>query len=169
MQKNTYLFIIEYIIYNSYWFMKVTFPKNIKKWILSGMTLNLGPISLSIVQLFLVAVWVGLALAVFKAGSKSWSSVVGVIFAIPVLLIFLLIAFFKVSEMGLLEYIAKLFRNRFFDTTKKYQNNFGKLNQTEILIKEFRQEEKKQKIEQKDWKIDETMLEDIKKWWLMKN
>lgn len=149
--------------------MKVAFPKNIKKWILSGMTLNMGPISLSIVQLFLVAVWVGLALAVFQWVSKVWSTVAGIVFAIPILLIFLLIAFFKISEMGLLEYIAKIFRNKFFDTTKKYQNNFEKHNKTEILIKEFKQEDQKQKIEQKDSKLDDTILESIKKWGLMWN
>jgi len=149
--------------------MKVTFPKNIKKWILSGMTLNMGPVSLSIVQLFLVAVWVGLALAVFQAVSKSWSSAAGIVFAIPILIIFLLIAFFKISEMGLLQYIAKLFRNKFFDTTKKYQNNFERYDKTDILIKEFKQEDQKKKIEQKESKLDDTILESIKKWWLMWN
>ena len=142
--------------------MKVPFPKNIQKWILAGMTLNLGPISLSIVQLLLVAVWVWLGLAVFNAGSKSGSTVAGVVFAIPVLLIFLLIAFFKVSEMSLLEYIAKLFRNRFFDTTKKFQNNFERLDQTKILIKESKWDWTKKKIEYKENKLDEDILQSIK-------
>ncbi len=141
--------------------MKVTFPKNIQKWILAGMTLNLGPISLSIVQLLLTAVWVWLALAVFNAGSKSWSTVAWVIFAIPVLLIFLLVAFFKVSEMSMLEYVAKMFRNKFFDTTKKFQINFEKQNQTDILIKESKWEIRKQKFEQKDDKLGKGILEEI--------
>lgn len=147
--------------------MKVPFPKNIKKWILAGMTLNLGPISLSIVQLLLVAVWVWIALAVFNAGSKSGSTVAGVIFAIPVLLIFLLIAFFKVSEMSMLEYIAKMIRNKFFDTTKKFQLNFERNNATEILIKESKWEKKKVKIEQKENKLDEDVLKSIEGWGLL--
>jgi len=148
-----------YTLYISY--MKVPFPKNIKKWILAGMTLNLGPISLSIVQLLLVAIWVWLGLAVFNAGSKSWSTAAWVVFAIPVLLIFLLIAFFKVSEMNMMQYMAKMFRNKFFDTTKKYQVNFEKENKTEILIKESKLDDKKKKIEQKDKKLGKWILEEI--------
>jgi glucan phosphoethanolaminetransferase (alkaline phosphatase superfamily) len=147
--------------------MKVTFPKNIQKWLLAGMTLNMGPISLSIIQLFLVAVWFGLALAVFQWVSKSGSSAAGIVFAIPILIIFLLIAFFKVSEMGLLQYVAKMFRNKFFDTSKKYQSNFERYNKTEILIKEFKQEDQKKKIQQKESKMDDSILDNIKKWWLM--
>ncbi len=142
--------------------MKVPFPKNIQKWILAGMTLNLGPISLSIVQLLLTAVWVWLALAVFNAGSKSGSTVAWVIFAIPVLLIFLLIAFFKVSEMSMLEYLAKIIRNKFFDTTKKFQINYERNDVTEILIKESKWEKKRVKIEQKDNKLDKDILKSIK-------
>lgn len=147
--------------------MKVAFPKNIKKWLLAGMTLNLGPISLSIVQLFLVAVWVGLALAVFQWVSKSGSAAAGIIFAIPILVIFLLVAFFKISEMSLLEYVAKLFRNKFFDTTKKFQNNFEKEDKLDILIKESKLEEKKQKIEQKESKMWDDLISDIEKWGLI--
>ncbi len=141
--------------------MKVPFPKNIKKWILAGMTLNLGPISLSIVQLLLVALWVGIALVTFNGISKSGSTAAWVVFAIPVLLIFLIIAFFKVSEMNMMQYIAKLFRNKFFDTTKKFQINFEKFDQTKILIKESKWEQKAKKIEQKDNRLDEGMLKNI--------
>lgn len=143
--------------------MKVTFPKNIKKWILAGMTLNLWPISLSIVQLLLVAVGVGIALVVFNGAAKSGSTAAWVIFALPVLIIFLIIAFFKVSEMSLLPFIAKLFRNKFFDVTKKYQVNFEKNNQTKILIKESKLDDTKKKIERKENKMDKDMLRDIEK------
>ena len=142
--------------------MKVPFPKNIQKWILSGMTLNLGPISLSIVQLLLTAVWVWMWLAVFNWIAKSWSTTMGIIFAIPVLILFLMIAFFKVSEMSLLEYISKLFRNRFFDTTKKFQVNFEKFDQTKILAKESKWDWTKKKIEYKENKLDDDVLQSIK-------
>jgi hypothetical protein len=55
--------------------------------------------------------------------------------------------------MSLLEYVAKLFRNKFFDTTKKFQNNFEKEDKLDVLIKESKLEEKKQKIEQKESKM----------------
>ena len=142
--------------------MKVPFPKNIQKWILAGMTLNLGPISLSIVQLLLAAVWVWLWLAVFNALAKSGSKAMWVVFAIPVLLLFLMIAFFKVSEMSLIEYIAKIVRNKFFDTTKKFQVNFERLDPTKILIKESKWDWKKKKIEYKENKLDEDILQSIK-------
>ena len=142
--------------------MKVPFPKNIEKGILSGMTLNLGPISLSIVQLLLTAVWVGIGLAVFNGVAKAWSTTMWVIFAIPVLILFLMIAFFKVSEMSLLEYVAKLFRNRFFDTTRKFQVNFEKFDQTKILAKESKWDWSKKKIEYKENKLDADVLQSIK-------
>jgi hypothetical protein len=38
--------------------MKVVYPKHIQKGMLAGMTFQIGPISLSIVQLFVVAIGV---------------------------------------------------------------------------------------------------------------
>lgn len=145
--------------------MKVPFPKNIKKWLLAGMTLNLGPISLSLVQLLMLAVGVGISLTIFNSVSKSSSTAVGVIFAAPILIIFLIFAFFKVSEMGMIEYIAKIFRNKFFDTTKKFQENFSKFDQTKILLEESKLDAKKIKIEQKENKLDEDVLKNIERWW----
>jgi hypothetical protein len=65
--------------------------------------------------------------------------------------------------MGLLQYVAKMFRNKFFDTSKKYQSNFERYNKTEILIKEFKQEDQKKKIQQKESKMDDSILDNIKK------
>ncbi len=143
--------------------MKVTFPKNIKKWLLAWMTLNLGPVSVTIIQLFLLAVWVWLALAIFKAASQSGSTVAGIVFAVPVLAIFIVMAFFKVSEMWLLEYIAKLIRNKIYDVPQKFQINFEKENPVDLMIKKSKIEEKKQVIEQKDGKISKDLLKQIEK------
>jgi hypothetical protein len=143
--------------------MKVTFPKNIKKWLLAWMTLNLGPVSVTIIQLFLLAVWVWLALAIFKAASQSGSTAAGIVFAVPVLAIFIVMAFFKVSEMWLLEYIAKLIRNKIYDVPQKFQINFEKENPVDLMIKKSKIEEKKQVIEQKDGKISKDLLKQIEK------
>ena len=143
--------------------MKVTFPKNIKKWLLAWMTLNLGPVSVTIIQLFLLAVWVWLALAIFKAASQSGSTAAGIVFAVPVLAIFIVMAFFKVSEMWLLEYIAKLIRNKIYDVPQKFQINFEKENPVDLMIKKSKIEEKKQVIEQKDGKISTDLLKQIEK------
>jgi len=60
------------------------------------------------------------------------------------------IAFFKISELGLIAFIAKMVRNNFFDTTKKFQINYEKHNPTEIKIKEAKSEEEKAVIENKE-------------------
>lgn len=146
--------------------MKVTFPKNIKKWILSGMAINVWPLSISIVQLLLIALWVWLALAVFSWLKDRSGSAAALLCAIPVLIIFVVLAFFKISEMGMLEYLAKIFRNKFFDVQKKYQINFEKDNETEIAIKEAEQNDTQtQVIEHKseDTQAWQKMLEDIEK------
>jgi len=51
--------------------MKVIYPKNIKRGLLAGMTFNLGPLTISVVQMFVLAVGVALALAAFNGISKS--------------------------------------------------------------------------------------------------
>ena len=63
--------------------------------------------------------------------------------------------------MGLLAFIAKLVRNNFFDTTKKYQINYEKDNAIDIKIKESKSKEEKAKIENKESKFDKKILTDI--------
>jgi hypothetical protein len=36
--------------------MKAVFPKNIKKGLLAGLTFSIGPLTISIVQLFILAI-----------------------------------------------------------------------------------------------------------------
>ena len=127
------------------------------------MTFQIGPISISIIQLFLLAAGVGLALVAFNAVSKTSGKGLATMVAIPILAIFLIVAFFKISELSLLPYIAKVIRNVFFDITKKFQINYTKNNPTDVLIKKIRETEKKQKIEQKQNKFDKQMVEDIEK------
>lgn len=142
--------------------MKVTYPKNIQKWMLAGLSFQIGPISLTLVQLFLVAIWAASALAIFNSFSKSWGKMLGIIMAVIVLILFLFVAFFKVSELWLIAFIAKLIRNNFFDVTRKFQINYEKANPTDILIKEWKSGEAKSVIEQKDKEYDQENLENIK-------
>jgi hypothetical protein len=56
----------------------------------------------------------------------------------------------------MLEYLAKIVRNKFFDVQKKYQINFEKNNETEIAIKEAKQNDNNtQVIEHKTENLDE--------------
>ena len=142
--------------------MKVVYPKHIQKGIMAGMSFSIGPITLSIVQLFIIGVGVAAAVGAFNTFSRSGAKAVGVLLAIVILLIATFIAFFKMSELNLLGFIAKLIRNNFFDTNKKYQVNYGKQNKLDILIKESKTEDKAQTVfEVKDKKFDKDKLEKI--------
>mgnify|MGYP007030457753 CR=1 FL=1 len=147
--------------------MKVVYPKNIKRGLLAGMTFSIWPLNISIVQLFVLALWVALALAAFNWFSKWWSKVIGIFLAILILIIFLVIAFFKVSELWLLAYLAKLIRNNFFDAKKKFQINYEKKSPLDIMIQESKTKEEKQIIEQKKNIFDEQHVTDIEKKWLI--
>jgi len=133
---------------------------------LSGMAINIWPLSITIVQLLLIALWTWLALAVFSGLKDRSGNAWALLFAIPVFILFLVLAFFKISEMWMLEYLAKIFRNKFFDVQKKYQIDFEKNNETEIAIKEAQQNDwSTQIIEHKSENIDEwkKMAEEIEK------
>ncbi len=147
--------------------MKVVYPKNIKKGLLAWMTFSIGPLTINVVQMFVLAVGVALALAAFNGFSKSWSKAVGILFAIIIIIIFIIIAFFKVSELWLIAYIAKMVRNSFFDVKKKYQVNYDKKNPMDIIVEEAKTQEEKQIIEQKENKFDKQILADIEKKWLI--
>ena len=66
---------------------------------LAGMSFQIGPINLSIVQLFIVGVGVAASLGIFNTFSKSGAKAVGILLAIIILLLSIFIAFFKISEM----------------------------------------------------------------------
>ena len=147
--------------------MKVVYPKNIKRGLLAGMTFSIGPLTISVVQLFILALGISLALAAFNGFSKSWSKALWLLVAIFVLIIFIIIAFFKISELWLVPYIAKLIRNNFFDAKKKFQVNYEKKNPLDIIIQESKTKEEKQIIEQKENTFDKQILTDIEKKWLI--
>ena len=111
--------------------MKAVFPKNIQKGLLAGLTLTVGPISVSIVQIFILALGVAAAFFAFNQLQKV-NRVIGGVSAVFVFLIFLIIAFFKISEMNLLEFIVKFIKSHFIDTAEKYQTNYNKSNPLEI-------------------------------------
>ena len=111
--------------------MKAVFPKNIQKGLLAGLTLTVGPISVSIVQIFILAIGVAAAFFAFNQFQKV-NRVIGGVSAVFVFLIFLIIAFFKISEMNLLEFIMKFIKSHFIDTAEKYQTNYNKPNPLEI-------------------------------------
>ena len=141
--------------------MKVTFPKNIKKWFLSGFAISVWPISISIIQLLMVAMWIWLGVVAFNAASNAWSKALGIVLAIIILIIFIFVTFFKVSEMNIIQLVAKKIKENFFDVTKKYQTNAEKLDPIEIALKEWEIKENKQQVIEQKWEpnVDEIMEE----------
>jgi hypothetical protein len=63
-----------------------------------------------------------------------------VVIAIIIFLIFMVIAFFNVSELSLLAFIAKKIKDTFLDVPKKFQSNYVKINPTDVVIEKSKQE-----------------------------
>ena len=143
--------------------MKVTFPKNIRKWFLSWFSIPIWPFSISVLQLLLVAAWVGLAMVAFNAWQKAWSKAAGIFFAVIILIFVGFVTFFKVSEMNIVQLLAKKIRENFFDVTKKFQSNNEKMDPVKISLKEWEiQEVKQQVVEQKKEPEVDEIIKNIK-------
>lgn len=65
---------------------------------------------------------------------NNYSKVFAFLFGSPIFLLALGIAFFSISEMGLLQFVVKLIRTHFFDTTVKYQVNMTKIYPSDLLL-----------------------------------
>lgn len=115
------------------------------------------------IQLLILALGLAGFLWVFQLAQQSWMNrVLAVILGLPILILFIVIAFFKISELALIPFLAKLLRTYFLDTTEKYQVNFAKDDPVKILIKKNKQQVKKDVFEQK-WREQEETNEKIKK------
>jgi hypothetical protein len=87
---------------------KIFIPRNISGgWF--NMSVQMGPFSISIVQLMTLAIGMGLGIGIwnvlFKNGVDKYASFMA---ALPILLLFVFIAFFKYSELTLFPFIAKI-------------------------------------------------------------
>ena len=146
--------------------MKVMFPQHIQKWFFSGVAFSVMGFSINFIQLIILAIWVVCALWIFSSFSNSDAKWVGIVFAIIVFAIFAFIAFFKISELNLLAFIAKKIKDSFLDVPKRFQMNYTKLDPIEIIIAKSKQEKWKQKIEIKEW-LDMDKVSEIEKWWIL--
>lgn len=146
--------------------MKVMFPQHIKKWFFSGVAISVMWFSVSFIQLIILAVGVVFALWVFSTFSNADAKWTWLVLAILIFLIFVVIAFFQISELNLLAFIAKKIKDTFLDVQKKFQVNYTKHNPTEITIAKSKQEKWKQRIEIKEW-FDTAKVSEIEKWWIL--
>lgn len=126
----------------------------------SSMTFSVWPLTVGIGQLFILVIGVGASFAIANYFIKQGQNkVVAIAFAMPPTLIAAAIAFFEVSEMWLLEFMAKMIRTHFFDATVKFQVNVEKPDKINLLLKELHTEEQTQKIQfktRKDLIADDT-------------
>ena len=114
--------------------MKVLFPRNIDKGMFN-IKFAIGPFSISVIQMTLIAAGVGVAMGIYRG---TGGGAVGALLAIPVLGIFIGIAFFNVSELALHAYIAKLIRTNFLDSPTKFQVNYNHMDPRVVAIKRAR-------------------------------
>ena len=146
--------------------MKVMFPQHIKKWFFSWVAFSIMWFSISFIQLVILAIWVVFALGSFSAFSNADAKWLWIITAGIIFIIFIVIAFFNVSELNLLAFIAKKIKDYFFDVPKKFQNNYTKIDPIEVIIQKSKQEKWKQRIEIKEW-LDMSKVSDIEKWGIL--
>ena len=128
------------------------------------MSFSIGPLTVTLVQLILLAAGMALALVVWNTMVKSGSSkALAAVFAIPVFIIFVVIAFFNVSEMGLVAFIAKIVRTNFLDTPKKFQDDYERIDPLDIALKRSKADDHSKAYTKKTEAVDTDKLEKLEK------
>lgn len=134
--------------------MKIFIPRNISGGRLN-MSVTIGPATISIVQLMILAIGLGMTLGVwntlYKNGTPRGTAFV---VALPIFLLCVFIAFFKQSELTLIPFIAKMIRTYFLDVTQKWQVNRDRPDPKSVLLARSRKEDQTQVIEQKGLVLD---------------
>jgi hypothetical protein len=72
-----------------------------------------------------------------------------------------IVAFFKISELTLLPFIAKIIRTYFLDTTRKFQINWTKPDPLHTLILKMSKNEQQEIVLKKSLEIDEEKMEKL--------
>lgn len=142
-------FLLLRFISSIFFLMKVLFPRNIDKGLFS-MNFSIGPLTISLIQMVICGIGVAAALWVVNVLMKQWyGTVVAIAAGLPIALLFIITAFFEISELSLVPFIMKKVRNNFFDTTKKYQVNYVHTDPLTLLLAKTQFREKKEAIHQK--------------------
>lgn len=112
------------------------------------------------IQLLVIAVgvslWLGLWNQMVKRGISKWLALVAVL---PIFIIFIIIAFFKVSELSLIPFVAKMIQTNILEETKRYQTCITPIDPIEIALARSKLNEPEQnKTDQKVMQIDDLEL-----------
>lgn len=136
--------------------MKTFFPRHIDGgWL--NITFQIGPFRISLIQLLIIALGVSLSLWLWnqmaKTGISKWIAFVAIL---PIFIVFIVIAFFKVSELSLIPFIAKMIQTHILDETKKYQTCIAPIDPIAIALARNKLNEAEQsKLDHKSLQIDD--------------
>lgn len=118
--------------------MKVFYPKNIS-WGRFSLSFPIWPFKVTLAQLLIIAAGAAISLAIWQWVNKSWANqLLGIMLSVPVMIIFLVIAFFEISEMNLAQFITKIIRTNVLDESIKYQTNAERIDPNDIIIKKIK-------------------------------
>ena len=102
-----------------------------------------------------------MALGIRNAMVKNGiNKVAAAIFVSPIILIFLFVAFFRLSELALIPFLAKFIQTNILDETIKYQINTTPIDTKDIFIAKARYEDN-QKVKLEDKKINPDKYQDL--------
>ena len=106
--------------------MKTYYPKNIN-WSWLNLNFQIWPFSIGMIQLLLLAMGTATSLGLRNMLVKSWlNKWIAAVIAVPIMIIFFIIAFFNISELSLIEFITKKISANIIDEPIKYQRNIPK-------------------------------------------
>jgi len=115
--------------------MKVVVPKHVEAW-LFDMGMDIGPIRLKMRQMFFVAIGVGLTFAVMKP-LMQWGlgKLPAFIIASPILIFFLILAFFRRTELNFIPFVIKMITTYIINSPRRFQKNTSGIDKSDIILK----------------------------------
>ena len=141
--------------------MRIFIPKNISGW-LFDMNIQLWPLNINMIQFFILAGGIALALTIWNSLVKHWlDKTTSTILVAPIVLIAAFIAFFNVSELSLLPFIAKILRTYFFDTPVKKYTTYKEIDPLEITKYYLRTEKVTKKVDEKKLTLEKDKLKTL--------
>lgn len=143
--------------------MKTYYPRNIiSSWF--NLHFTIGPFTISLIQMLVVAVGVALSLALRNGLVKNGSDkLIAAILTAPIALIFGVIAFFEISELPLIPFVAKIIQTYIIDEPRKYQIMTHKQDPVEIHLKQMSKLDPEQPVTEAKTSIDLDKWDQIEK------
>jgi len=143
--------------------MKTYYPRNIiSSWF--NLHFTIGPFTISLIQMLVVAVGVAISLAMWNWLVKNGSDkLIAAILTAPVAIIFGVVAFFEISELPLIPFAAKLIQTYILDEPKKFQIMVNKSDPVDLHLKQLAKMTPERPITEAKTMIDLDKWEKIEK------